>query len=65
MDQTAQRDIRINKPTSYEKQKKSSKNESTITKMKPLFTEKKILHLKESITFQSKNKCCKLKKLLY
>ena len=33
--------------------------------MKPLFTEKKILHLKENITFQSKNKYCKLKKLLY
>ena len=48
---------------SYEKRKKGSKNESTITKMKVSFTEKKVLNFKESITFQSKY--CKLKKVLY
>ena len=32
---------------------KGSKNESTITKTKVLFTEKKILYFKESIIFQS------------
>ena len=48
---------------SYEKRKKGSKNESTITKMKVSFTEKKVLYFKESITFQSKY--CKLKKVLY
>ena len=38
---------------------KGSKNESTITKTKVLFTEKKILYFKESIIFQSNH--CKLK----
>ena len=41
------------------KQMKGSKNESTITKTKVLFTEKKILYFKESIIFQSNH--CKLK----
>ena len=33
---------------------KSSKNESIVTKMKVSFIEKKVLHLRNSIPFQSK-----------
>ena len=39
------------------------KARSTITKLKVLFTEKKVLHFKESITFQCKY--CKTKRLIY
>ena len=35
----------------------------TTTKIKASFIEKKVLHFKESFTFQSK--CCILKKVLY
>ena len=37
--------------------------EKTTAKIKVSFTEKKVLHFKESFTFQSK--CCTLKKVLY
>ena len=39
---------------SYKKRKKFSKSKSTITKMNVSFSGKKVLYLKESITFQSK-----------
>ena len=39
---------------SYEKRKKFSIDEITVTKLKVSFAEKNVLYLKENITFQSK-----------
>ena len=55
--------MKENKVKSCEEQKNCSKNESTLTKVKVLFAEKKVKYFKENITFQSKY--CKLKKVLY
>ena len=50
MDQLAPRSTNI-KTKFLEKQKKPSKIESSITKVKVSLTEKKVLYFKESITF--------------